>query len=110
MELQTLEQFKKERADLHELWNVMSKEELLEEIWKESLDAVNMESRVQLFMIECINGMSYTTYTLDVIKDLIRDKQQYDLSEFCKNILDEEYSGVERTLENITQDLKNEII
>ena len=46
--------------------------------------------------------MSKTTYTLDVIKNLIREKQQYDLSEFCKNILDEEYSGVERILENIT--------
>ena len=54
--------------------------------------------------------MSKTTYTLDVIKNLIREKQQFDLSKFCKNILDEEYSGVERTLENITHDLKNEII
>ena len=106
MKLLSLEEFKVNRKDLHNLWNNMSREELLEEIWKESLDAVNMETRVQLFMEECTVGMSKTTYTLDVIKDLIRDKQQYDLSEFCKNILDEEYSGVERTLENITQDLK----
>ena len=83
MKLLSLEEFKVNRKDLHNLWNNMSREELLEEIWKESLD---------------------------VIKNLIREKQQFDLSKFCKNILDEEYSGVERTLENITHDLKNEII
>lgn len=110
MKLLSLEEFKASRKDLHDIWDNMTREELLEEVWKESLDAVNMETRVQLFMNECTNNMSKTTYTLDVIKQLIRDKQQYDLSEFCENILDEDYSGEERTLENIVKDLKNEII
>ena len=50
MKLLSLEEFKVNRKDLHNLWNNMSREELLEEIWKESLGVVNMETRVQLFM------------------------------------------------------------
>lgn len=85
----TLEELKIERPDLVELFESMDKEQLLEQIYKECLDANNMEERVQIFMNECTNGMSKTNYTPEVIKGLISDKQQIDISEFCKMALED---------------------
>lgn len=67
----------------------MNREQLLEQIYKESLDAINMEERVQIFMNECTNGLSKTNCTPEVIKGLISDKQQTDISEFCKMALED---------------------
>lgn len=106
-DLTTLEELKADRKDLHDLWNGMTKEQLLEEIWKEAIDAVNMAERVQLFMNKC-TSVSKTNYTLKVIEGLIREKKQRDLSEFCCNLLDKEYNGDKRTFEDIVKDLKKE--
>lgn len=86
--IETVEQLKELRSDLVELWSNMSKEELYEEIFKEALDAINMEERVQTFMSACTD-LSYTTYTVDAIKQLIRDKYQRDISDFCKTTLED---------------------
>lgn len=85
----TLEELKTERPDLIELFESMDREQLLQQIYKESLDAINMEERVQVFMNECTNGMSKTNYTPEVIKGLISSKQQSDISDFCKIALDD---------------------
>ena len=106
MKLISVEEFKVENSDLVKQWSEMTKEQLLEEIVNEVNDALNMNKRVQLFMNECTLNMSKTTYDLDVIKDLIKDKKKYDLNEFCFNILDKEYNGDERTYYNIVSDLK----
>ena len=106
MKLISVEEFKVENSDLVKQWSEMTKEQLLEVIVNEVNDALNMNKRVQLFMNECTLNMSKTTYDLDVIKDLIKDKKKYDLNEFCFNILDKEYNGDERTYYNIVSDLK----
>ena len=43
----------------------MTKQQLLEEIWKEAIDSINMAERVQLFMNEC-TSLSKTNYTLGI--------------------------------------------
>lgn len=89
MKLISENEFKKEHSDLVQEWSKMSKEQLLEEIIKESTDAVNMESRVQLFMNECSNGMSKTNYTLDIIEGLIQSGKETDIREWCRMTLDD---------------------
>lgn len=103
--IETVEELKQQRPDLVEMWSKMSKEELYEEIFKESLDAINMEERVQTFMNECTN-LSKTTYSPTVIKDLIQSKYEDDISEFCKMSL-EDIEGMD--IEEIRNYLKEEI-
>lgn len=86
--IQTVEELKKERPDLVNLFESMDREQLLEQIYKECNDAINMESRVSLFMEQCTN-MSKTTYTIESLKTLISEKQQSDISEFCKDLLED---------------------
>lgn len=105
-QLKTVEQIKEERPDLVELWSKMSKEELYEEIFKESTDAINMETRVQTFMLECTD-LSKTTYTPEVIKELCEKKRAQDISEFCLMAL-EDTEGM--TIEEIRAYLKEEVI
>lgn len=81
--LETVEQLKKERPDLVELFEKMSKEELLNQCYLECLDGLNMEERVSIFMSECTLNMSKTNYTEESLKKLIGDKHEYDINEFC---------------------------
>ncbi len=81
--INTIEQLKKERPDLVETFEKMSKEELLKQCYLECIDAINMEKRVSLFMEECTINMSKTNYTLDALKTLINDKKEADIDEFC---------------------------
>ena len=81
--IETVEQLKKERPDLVESFENMSKEQLLEQCYKECIDAINMEERVALFMRECTIDMSKTNYSLESLKTLIDSKKEYDISEFC---------------------------
>lgn len=89
MKLRTLEEFKEERKDLHDLWSKMTREQLLEEIWKESLDAVNMETRVAVFMQHATIDMSKTTYTPEVIIGLVNYKQEKDIYDFCQMTIED---------------------
>jgi hypothetical protein len=98
--IETVEELKKQRPDLVQDFEAMTKEELLEQVYLESIDAINMESRVQLFMNECTN-MSKTNYTLDVIKTLISDKQEDDLNNWCIDLI-AEYEDYE-----ILEEIKN---
>ncbi len=54
--IQTVEELKQERPDLVELFEAMTHEQLLEQIYKEVLDALNMEERVQVFMKRYLMG------------------------------------------------------
>ncbi len=40
-------------------------------------------------MNECTNNMSKTTYTLESLKSLIQDKQEFDLDWFCKYLTED---------------------
>lgn len=81
--IETIEQLRKDRPDLVENFEKMSKEELLNQCYLECIDAINMEERVSLFMQECTINMSKTNYTLESIKSLINDKKEFDINEFC---------------------------
>jgi|GEM_PF-5085544 len=86
--IETVEELKQERPDLVELFEAMSREELLKQIYLECLDGINMEERVQTFMNEC-TSLSKTTYTPEVIKGLINDKQNSDIQEWCHMTLED---------------------
>lgn len=81
--IETVEQLKELRPDLVNDFEAMTHSELLNQIYLEVIDALNMEERVQIFMSEC-TGMSKTTYTPEVIKTLIRDRQESDIKEWCR--------------------------
>ena len=81
--IETIEQLKHERPDLVELFENMSKEELLKQCYLECIDALNMEERVSVFMSECTINMSKTNYDPAVLRTLINDKQEADIDEFC---------------------------
>lgn len=104
--LKTVEELKNERPDLVELFEKMDKEQLLEQIYKECLDGINMEERVQTFMSECTD-LSYTTYPVETIKSLIQSKYERDISEFCQTTL-EDIEGM--NIDEIKAYLKSEII
>lgn len=83
MIIETIDQLKEERPDLVELFENMTKEQLLNQCYLECIDAINMEERVSTFMAECTINMSKTNYDPSVLKTLITDKQNHDIAEFC---------------------------
>lgn len=97
----TLEQLKEERKDLVQAFELMTKEQLLEQIYLECLDAINMRDRVEVFMEECTDNMSYTTYTPQVLRELISDKKEKDIKMFCADLLEdyEEYEIISKIME-----------
>ncbi len=104
--IKTVEQLKEERPDLVELFENMTREELLAQIYLECMDGINMEERVQTFMTECTD-LSYTTYPVETIKNLISDKYRRDISDFCETTLED---IEDMDLEEVKQYLSNEII
>ena len=98
-----IEQLKDERPDLVELFEPMTREELLNQIYLEVIDAINMEERVQLFMNECTD-LSKTTYTLDAIKSLINEKQEKDIRRFCADLVEDS----EKDSNYIIKEVKNQ--
>jgi hypothetical protein len=98
--INTVEQLKKERPNLVKDFEAMSREQLLEQIYLECMDAINMEERVQTFMSECTD-MSYTTYTPEVIKGLVQDKYNRDISEWCQMTLEDADGDDEYILEEV---------
>lgn len=87
--IETIEQLKAKRPDLVELFEGMNREQLLEQIYKESKDAINMEERVSLFMEHCTIDMSKTTYTLESLKTLIQENKEAEISDFCADMLED---------------------
>lgn len=85
--IENIEQLKEERKDLVESFENMSREELINQCYLECIDAINMEERVSLFMAECTNNMSNTTYTIDVLKELINDRKEDEINEFCSDLI-----------------------
>ena len=81
--IKNIAQLKKDRPDLVIDFEKMSKEELLNQCYLECIDGINMESRVALFMQECTNNYSNTTYDLDVLRILIEEKKHIEIDEFC---------------------------
>lgn len=81
--IESIEQLKKERPDLVEEFESMNRKQLLNQCYLEAMDAINMESRVALFMQECTINMSKTNYTLDSLKSMINDSKEENINEFC---------------------------
>ncbi|WP_284464876.1 hypothetical protein [Chryseobacterium sp.] len=81
--IDTIEQLKEERPDLVELFESMSKEDLLKQCYLECIDAINMEERVSLFMSECTLNMSKTNYELSALQTMINQKKEHEINEFC---------------------------
>ena len=84
--IKDIEQLKIERPDLVESFEKMSKEDLLKQCYLESIDAINMEKRVALFMSKCTNNMSKTNYTLESLKSMINDRHEEDINFFCHDL------------------------
>lgn len=78
-----LQKLKKRFPQLVEEYSAMDKEQLLEQICAEVNDLHDMYDRVQFFMNECTNGMSKTTYTIESLKQMVAQKQEKDIQEFC---------------------------
>lgn len=104
--IETVEQLKERRPDLVQDFEAMTHEQLLNQIYLEVIDALNMEERVQTFMEECTT-MSYTTYTPEVIKKLIQEQKERDISDFCEMTLED---TEDMTLEETRQYLRDEVI
>ena len=103
--IKTVEQLKKERPDLVETFEKMTKEELLNQCYLESIDAINMEKRVQLFMNEC-TSLSKTNYPIETLKKLIEENRKQTISLFCQIAIDD---IEDMTKEEIIEYLKEEI-
>ena len=99
--IENIEHLKQERPDLVESFESMTREELLKQCYLECIDSINMEERVALFMSECTNNMSNTTYTLDSLRALINQKKEVEYEEIRHELI-EDY----KILEEITKDLK----
>lgn len=86
--IETVARLKELRPDLVSDFEAMTHEELLNQIYLEIIDGLNMEDRVQLFMSECTN-LSKTTYNLEVIKILIGDRQEKDIIDWCQIVVED---------------------
>lgn len=87
--IDNIENLKKERPDLVEQFEKMTKEELLKQCYLECIDAINMEERVSLFMAECTDNMSKTNYTLGSLKSLINENKEREIDSFCYDVCEE---------------------
>ena len=65
----------------------MTRDELLRQCYLECIDSINMEERVALFMSECTNNMSNTTYTLDSLRTLINQKKEVEYEEIRHEVI-----------------------
>ena len=92
--IKNIEQLKKERPDLVESFESMSREQLVNQLYLECVDALNMEERVQVFMNECTDNMSKTTYTIQAIRDLIEQKREKDRQEWLEQEREELRQGI----------------
>lgn len=75
--------------DIVKEFEAMDRDALLEACCGETLDAINMQDRVQLFMNECTNGFSKTNYDIDVLKKLILQRKEADIDTFCAMFLED---------------------
>ena len=98
--IRDIEHLKQERPDLVESFESMTREELLKQCYLECIDSINMEGRVALFMSECTNNMSNTTYTLDSLRTLINQKKEVEYEEIRHELI-EDY----KILEEIKKEL-----
>ena len=87
--IETVEQLKQERPDLVELFESMDREQLLNQIYLEVIDAVNMEKRVEVFMELCTPNMSKTTYTEGSIRSMVQTQKEIEISQFCEMALED---------------------
>ena len=87
--IKDIETLKTERPDLVELFEKMTREELLKQCYLECLDGLNMESRVALFMGECTHNMSKTNYTIGSLKSLINENKEREIDGFCYDLIDD---------------------
>jgi hypothetical protein len=87
--LKTIKELKQERPDLVELFESMDREQLLKQCYKEVLDAINMETRVAVFMEELETGLGYTTYTVESIKQIVENAFQNNVNNYILTVIDD---------------------
>lgn len=83
--------------------NISDINELRNELYKELVDSMNMETRVQYFMIECTNNFSKTNYSIDSLELLVNDKKNSDIKEAIKDEVEE----IVYLLEDIKESILN---
>ena len=105
--IETIEQLKEQRPDLVELFEGMDREQLLNQIYLEVRDGLNMEKRVEVFMELCTPNMSYTTYTEEAIRSMVQTQQENEISQFCEMALED---TEDMDLEETRQYLREEVI
>jgi hypothetical protein len=104
--LKTIKELKQERPDLVELFESMDREQLLKQCYKEALDAINMESRVALFMEELETGLSNTTYTLDSLRMIVNTAIGNQINNYILTVLeDTDGMSAEEIIEYMKGDL-----
>jgi hypothetical protein len=103
--IENVERLKKERPDLVGLFEKMDREQLLNQCYLECIDAINMERRVSLFMENCTNNMGYTTYTLESLTQLIADKQELDIRNWCADIVEDSDGDNNYIIERVLKEL-----
>jgi len=106
--IKDVETLKIERPDLVTAFEKMTREELINQCYLECLDAINMEKRVALFMAECTNNMSNTTYDLTALKSLIAENKEREINIFCKDLIDSfEITEMVKVIEEIEERADN---
>ena len=93
--IKDVDELKEQRIDLVELFEGMDREQLLNQCYLECIDAINMDGRVSVFMEECTLNLSKTTYDISSIKDMIQDKQEANINEFCYDVLSDSENDAE---------------
>lgn len=105
--IKNIKELKKLRPDLVKIFEGQTHKQLLKQAYLEVIDGLNMEERVSIFMQECTNGMSKTTYTIESLKTMIAKRQEMDISLFCEMAL-QDIEGMD--IDEIKAYLKNEMI
>lgn len=106
--LKNFESFKTENKHLGEMWSKMTKNELINLLYKDKLEISFRLRQLMTFMDGATLNMSNLNYTPDVISQLIKDRLRYEVEEFC-NLTVDDASSFENIDEGRTY-LINEVI
>lgn len=87
--MSNVEKLKERLPNLVEQYSNLSKEDLLEACCGEILDLLQMQKRVSLFMEECTH-MSYTTYPIETLRQMITERKESDIDEWCSYFIEDE--------------------
>lgn len=84
----------------------MTHEQLLERACGEILDLLAMQERVSVFMEYCTENLSKTNYTPDVIRMLVEQKQNNDISRYCQDLIESAGEDIPYLIDEIEKEAK----